>query len=281
MKILLVYKKSALDRGFKKSGFKNLQKINAKHLNNLIMAHDEHNKTLESVFEFLHREKIKHSFIDRSKINHKIKADLYISVGGDGTFLNTARYCSSQKILGINSSPSTSVGFFCKTKSDKFGKYIIDILNEKIKIRIRYERLGIRINEHEYQYPVLNDILFSHKLPAGLSRYIIQLKDEEEFQRSSGIWISTPAGSGAAFSNAGGKKISPVSEKFQFIIREPYFFTTKYKLLNRSFQGKHKLFLTSAINEGCLFIDGTIDQINLQIGDRAQFFRSKYPLDSY
>jgi len=39
---------------------------------------------------------------------------------------------------------------------------------------------------------VLNEVLIAHSNPAATSRYIIEVDDMKEEQRSSGLWISTP-----------------------------------------------------------------------------------------
>ena len=69
---------------------------------------------------------------------------------------------------------------------------------------------------------VLNDVLFSHPIPAATTRYAIRRDGRAEEQRSSGVWIATAAGSTAAIHSAGGKILPITSQRLQFVVREPY-----------------------------------------------------------
>ena len=73
------------------------------------------NKLIESGTEIdmVYRSEITESAIDA--------ADLVISVGGDGTFLEASHYISDNTpILGVNSDPLRSVGFFCSCTKENF-----------------------------------------------------------------------------------------------------------------------------------------------------------------
>jgi len=52
---------------------------------------------------------------------------------------------------------------------------------------------------------VLNDCLFSNECPASTTRYVLRRGTRQEEHYSSGVWISTAAGSTAATQAAGGR----------------------------------------------------------------------------
>src|SRR3990172_1491502 len=63
----------------------------------------EHEKTLLEVQRVLKKYKINHRIVSRGNLKRADGYDLLISVGGDGTFLDTSHYASSKHILlGVN-----------------------------------------------------------------------------------------------------------------------------------------------------------------------------------
>ena len=65
-------------------------------------------------------------------------------------------------------------------------------------------------------------MLFCHDCPASTTRYLLTFDGRTEDQISSGIWISTAAGSTSVIRSAGGKEMPPRSRRLQFAVREPF-----------------------------------------------------------
>jgi NAD+ kinase len=103
----------------------------------------------------------------------------------------------------------------------------------------------------------MNDLLVSTLSPAGTSRYVLKVGSRIEEQISSGIWISTAAGSTAAIYSAGGRILPATSRKFQFVVREAY--QKKFglrRLLRGVLDSRQSLEVASHMKEGRIFIDG-------------------------
>ena len=66
----------------------------------------------------------------------------------------------------------------------------------------------------------LNDVLIAHQHPAATSRYLVRLGRISETHRSSGLWVSTPAGSTAGIRSSGGAVLPLRSRRLQFRARE-------------------------------------------------------------
>jgi len=162
--------------------------------------------------------------------------DLVISLGGDGTLLDTShRVPATIPLLGINSDPGRSVGALCSGVVEDLEDRIEKLRSGELVPR-PVARIRARIDGREVLGPTLNDLLVAHSCPAGLSRFDLAVvpaeealtlhsgHDGERFRRvrSSGIWISTATGSTAAIRSAGGRPMAPGSRRPQFLVREPY-----------------------------------------------------------
>jgi len=198
--------------------------------------------------------------------------DLIISLGGDGTLLDTAQFIFDKTpLLGINSDPERSMGALCGCTVRTLPAMIKAIRRDKISPHI-LGRIRVRIDGEEQLGPVLNDVLIAHASPAGLSRIdlaLIQSSIAEKnlcFRehphriqyRCSGIWISTAAGSSGAIHSAGGVSLRPGSRRIQYLIREPYItHQTKAGSRVNGFVKSHEaLILVNRMRRGMIWADG-------------------------
>lgn len=151
--------------------------------------------------------------------------DLVITVGGDGTLLRTSHHIGPDiPVLGINSSPTYSVGFFCGARTGEIARALRDALGDRLR-RTVLARMMVTRNGEVLERRVLNEVLFCHANPAATSRYLLRLEGshaKEEDQRSSGVWVGPAAGSTAAQRSAGGLVLPLRSRRLQFVVREPY-----------------------------------------------------------
>ena len=257
--VLITYKKSTyqkyvLDK--KDDGLIDLIQKKDPTTKRLVQAHDAHLKALDRVQSFFVKKSIPFKVQHRSKVFSEKKYDLIISVGGDGTFLDAARQLIETSLLGVNSSPKDSVGRFCATPASGFSSFFNQFLDGKIKPAL-LSRLDVTL-EGKKLAPVLNDVLVCNLNPAMTARYMIEQGGKKEDQKSSGIWVSTAAGSTAAIKGAGGKVLKVVDSRFQFAVRELYHqphqrFYIKGKLLDAS----AKVTVFSKMKKGYIFLDGS------------------------
>jgi NAD+ kinase len=161
----------------------------------------------------------------RSKVEGNF--DLVVTVGGDGTLLAAShRVGPDVPVLGVNSAPDHSVGFFCTARKGSVRPMLVRALAGHLRGTV-LSRMRVELNDKCVHNRVLNDMLFCHSIPAATSRYILEVKERGahthvEEQRSSGLWVGPAAGSTAAQRSAGGNVLPLTSKRIQFVVREPY-----------------------------------------------------------
>lgn len=206
-------------------------------------------------------------------------ATLVVTVGGDGTLLAASHHVGTVPIVGVNSSPKHSVGFFCAGHSDNLEEVLGAALSGNLP-KVVLSRMQVSVNRRVCSRRVLNEALFCHAIPAATSRYIIEYDGRSEEQRSSGIWVGTAAGSTAATRSAGGRILRFESEKLQLIVREPYNTPGHPVELNRLvFSPPHSLTMYSKMEDARLYLDGPFRQVPVGLGDQVTFCVSAEPLN--
>jgi NAD+ kinase len=185
------------------------------------LSHEENQRTLTAVCHVLDALGVPYDCLYRGKLQPVTDYDLILSVGGDGTLLEVARYVGDLPVLGVNSDPSRSTAFFCAADRSTIASCLDALLAGNLN-QISLARLQIALNDTILPFYALNDILITHSNPAAVASYTLCLDGICETQKSSGIWIATAAGSTAAIRSAGGHVIPLESRKRQYLVREPY-----------------------------------------------------------
>jgi NAD+ kinase len=235
-------------------------------------SHDEHTATVDEVLAMLSALRIQVVFLGRAgEAFDSNGLDLVITVGGDGTLLSASHSVANVPILGINSAPSHSVGFFCGARRDNAQRAITRALRGELR-RAVLTRMQVRQNDEVVHARVLNEALFCHISPAATSRYLLRLGDIEEEQKSSGFWIGPAAGSTAAQRSAGGKVLRLTSKDLQLVVREPYTpHGERYQLRRALVSPGVSLVVRSKMHEAKLFVDGPNRSIDVRFGDVLEF----------
>lgn len=216
----------------------------------------EHDRAIAHAIETFSRVGIKYDVIDRDNLKHGISTDLIIAIGGDGTFLSAAHRAGKVPIVGLNSTPKFSVGFFCAAITHNFKKIIDGIINDTVTLR-ELPLISAKFDSSELPHLALNDILFAASSPAETARYIITVQGEKESQKTSGIWIAAGPGSTAALLAAGGKTQPIDSKRLQYVVREPCHWPGKrYKLTGGILKEGKKVEITSRMRDAVVFVDG-------------------------
>lgn len=244
-----------------------------------LASHREHLRTMEEVERVLDRIGAKALFLQRAHAAFDTSdAALVIAVGGDGTLLAASHNVGSVPVLGVNSAPSHSVGFFCAAQRSDFESHLQRALDGKLK-SLRLTRMTVSLNGRMRSKRVLNEALYCHSSPAATSRYILQVGKKKEEQRSSGIWIGPAAGSTAAQHSAGGRILPLSSSELQLVVREPYSPYGKYKFLKLVFEESEQVTLQSKMDEAALYLDGPHRTVSVRLGDVVSFGVSDDPLN--
>jgi NAD+ kinase len=139
------------------------------------------------------------------------RADVIVSLGGDGTFLKTARIVGSSNIpiLGVNLG---RLGFFSEVSPLEIKKFIPKIINEEYRIT---EQVIIKSTSGNRSLFAMNDIV----IDKGTSIRMIETKtyfNNEKVVRcvSDGMIISTPVGSTGYSLSSGGPIVNAESRVF-------------------------------------------------------------------
>lgn len=195
--------------------------------NDVLLVHngkptDEHQQVLEKVERLLESLEVKYNIVKDFDLQKSIfnSKDLIITVGGDGTFIRASHFIQDAFIIGINSEPKTSEGAWISIKANEIKK-IEEIFKGKFNTRkvnrINVLRNGVLLDSH-----ALNEVYVGSANQFHTSKYDLIHKGKREYQKSSGVLISTNFGSNSWFKSAGGNPFSTEKE-LRFIVREPFF----------------------------------------------------------
>jgi NAD+ kinase len=193
---------------------------------------------LKDIIKFLSREKI-NFLVDESLIkissgnirrhsaNKSLilaKADCIISLGGDGTFLNTARIVGRRNIpiLGINLG---RLGFFSEVSPDEFTDFIPKIIQNKFRIT---EQVIIKSVHRNKTFYALNDIVVDKSDSIRMIETETLFNGEKVVRCiSDGMIISTPAGSTGYSLSCNGPVVNPESNVFIITPISPHTFNVR------------------------------------------------------
>jgi NAD+ kinase len=241
-------------------------------------AHDDHERTLGCVLQALAKAGITPMVVPARTAFDATGVHLVVTVGGDGTLLSASHHVGQCPILGVNSSPTHSIGFFCAATAESIDTMLRQALDESLP-SVRLSRMQVMIDDELCSKRVLNEALFCHTVPAATSRYILEFGGDSEEQRSSGVWVSTAAGSTAALRSAGGDLLPFASPDLQLVVREPYSITgNDYRLRKCTITPGQEIVLRSKMMDARLFLDGPYAAFDVGLGQRLRFSRSDEPL---
>ncbi len=265
MRVLIVYKKSFLEsHGGDRRVVSQLEPADRARL---IRADIENRRALGDVTGHLARQGVPTDAVFRGSIAARRKYDLVISLGGDGTFFATARYLKDTPILGINSDPANSLGLWTCADRSNFREPLELALAGRLKPK-RIHRMLVSINGKPTREQAFNDVLLAHRNPAAMTRYRLSVGAVTEDQKSSGIWISTAAGSTAGIRSAGGRRMPIESRNLQYLVREPYTWPIRKYQLARGMTGR--LTFTTFMVDSAVWLDGSRVRYDLTLGDKVE-----------
>ncbi|MCP4849539.1 MAG: hypothetical protein GY899_16495 [Verrucomicrobiaceae bacterium] len=259
MKVLVVYKKSAWEL-FSSSEDPNVALFMENSGRDTQFFEDSHRiqkTSAETVKSSLLASGAEIKMLYRSELSEEVTKgiDLAVTIGGDGTFLETSHFIDDQTpIIGVNSDPSRSVGFLSACNGSEFPE-IFAGLNDLPRLNLT--RARATINGNLTGPPILNDILFSSPNPAATTRYRI---GERSF-RNSGCLVSTASGSTAWIFQEGCSPLPLEDNRLQCYHRGTR---------GSSPEVIDSLMLNSLTRKGRLYIDGEHLSFPLSIGQTLE-----------
>jgi NAD kinase len=251
-KIVVVTKKTALEELELRLNTKRQARFYVEHMGGRFDeyqdAHDAYKLAVERLRDAL-PDGVRAQWIDRSFLPtfYFGGSDLVVTLGPDGLVVNTAKYLDSQYLLAINPDPARVDGLLVPFSLEAAARAISLALDRDINHSV--DSLGLkRITMAEARLNDGQELLAVNDLFIGANshvsaRYNIQFDGREENQSTSGIIVSTGAGSTGWFRSivtgaagimeqfAGLRNARPMRERYRFdwesdflrfCVREPF-----------------------------------------------------------
>ena len=232
---------------------------------------------------------LKYKVIDRSFLPTYIftEQDLVIVIGQDGLVANTAKYVNGLPIIGVNPDSERYDGILLKHTPEELDAVIKSILKGHFTTKL-VTMAKATLNDGQTLL-AFNDFYVGADSHVS-SRYDIEFKGKRERQSSSGIIVSTGAGSTGWLSSIFNMKNNILgqdivsnkekqvkldwdAEKLVFVVREP--FLSKVTQADIGFgiiTKRHKLKIESNMpTKGVIFSDGIeSDFLNFNSGSNVE-----------
>lgn len=285
-KIVIVTKKTPLEELIERFNSKSQAKFYIEHagatFDEYEDAHEVYKSALDDLKKMLPKD-TKQQFIERSFLPNFLfgKKDLVITVGPDGLVINTAKYLDNQSILAINPDVLRVDGVLIPFDIDCLKQKINKILQGHYSVNT-ISMAQVKLNTGQELYGV-NDIFVGPKKQLSF-RYNIEHSGKQESQCSSGIVISTGAGSTGWFKSIitgsriiamafDGVKINAAKKQqlewdadyLYYCVREPFpSMTSRINLVFGRITKNAPLYLTSQTPSGAVIFSDGIEQDYLE-----------------
>ena len=239
-KIVLVTRKTRLDELTERFNTRAQAKFYIEHaggdFSSYLLEHDVYRRSLESVRRAIEIG-LKIQVLDRALVPTYLfsKSDVIVTLGQDGLVANTAKYAGGQPILAVNPDADRFDGILLPFQPEALRANLERSIEGQARIR-RITLAEARLQDGQ-RLLAFNDLF----LGAGThvsARYGIQYRGKKENHSSSGIIVSTGAGSTGWLSSIfnqtsgilsflGGTPPNPVrmeweEERLFFVVREPF-----------------------------------------------------------
>lgn len=268
----------------------------SKILNYLDTRRSVHAEAIKFCGSILSKKQVYWEPISRSNLSGVVRdVDLVVTIGGDGTLLQASHFLdSSIPVLGVNSDPTKddevaefrdefdatrSTGYLCKATVKNFEQVLDDILENRT-VPSDVTRMSVSLNSQQLPTYAMNDVLIAHPCPATVSRFSFRVcKNGEQISsllhtRSSGLRVSTAAGSTAAMLSAGGFVMPILSKDLQYMVREPIAPTRNRSLMHGAIDHEDTMEIGWFSKEGMIYIDGSHVAFSVRFGDTIELSSS-------
>lgn len=194
------------------------------------------------------------------------------------TLLNASHHVTTGALLGVNSAPRDSIGYLALARRATIPGTLDAIASGGLH-PVPVTRLAVTLDGVVLPEAALNDVLVAHQRPAATSRYLVRVGRQAERHRSSGLWISTAAGSTAGIRSSGGAVMPLRSRRLQFRARELYRRAgVDFRLASGFLAPGAELTVESQMEAGWLYVDGSRVSYSFPFGARAQIRALREPL---
>lgn len=239
-KIILVTRKTRLDELVERFNTRAQAEFYIEHAGGdfsaYVAEHDAYQRSLGLVRRSIETG-LKIQVMDRALVPTYVfsKSDLIITLGQDGLVANTAKYVDGQPILAVNPDPERFDGILLPFQPDDLRPHLEQALVGKSSVRA--VTLAEAKMKDGQRLLAFNDLFIGASTHVS-ARYRIRHGDQRENHSSSGIIVSTGAGSTGWLSSIfnetsgilaflGGAPVKPVKMEWEenrllFVVREPF-----------------------------------------------------------
>jgi len=239
-KLVLVTRKTRLDELIERFNTRAQAKFYIEHaggdFSEYLREHDAYQQSLESVRRSVETG-LKIQVLDRSFVPTYLftEQDVIVTLGQDGLVANTAKYVAGQPILAVNPDPSRFDGVLLPFQPSSLRPHLERTLAGRATLRsVTLAEARLRDGQRLLAF---NDLFIGAATHVS-ARYAIHHGQHRENQSSSGIIVSTGAGSTGWLSSIfnetsgilsflGGAPLQPLriaweEQRLLFIVREPF-----------------------------------------------------------
>lgn len=196
-KIIIVTRKTRLEELIERFNTRSQAKFYIEHSGGDFAEyekeHENYNRALDTLRTSLDFG-LKLHYIDRAFLPTYLftRSDLVIALGQDGLVANTAKYVGEQPILGVNPDPQRYDGILVPLPVDQARRITELTLEEHTNIA-QVTLAEVRLQDGQ-RLLAFNDLYIGVKSHIS-ARYQISFNEQSETQSSSGVIVSTGAGS--------------------------------------------------------------------------------------
>jgi len=290
-KLIIVTRKTCLQGLVERFNTRSQAKFYIEHAGGDFADYEREEEAYHRSLDILRRSldfELPQQLVDRSLVpTFQFQKDaLVVTLGQDGLVANTAKYVGNQPIIAVNPEPSRFDGVLLPFAPDQARNAVVNVMEAKAKIR-----------EITLAEVVLNDgqrLLAFNDLFIGASSHIsalyrIACNQKSEIQSSSGVLVSTGAGStgwiSSAFNMAAGLarfcggtpgktiRLPWEDRRLLYVVREPFLSRhSQAAIVAGMLRPGEDLSLESLMpSGGVIFSDGMeADFLNFNSGASAQ-----------
>lgn len=239
-KLVLITRKTRLEGLIERFNTRSQAKFYVEHAGGDFVDYEREDDAYRSALDLVRRTldfEMPVQVVDRSLVPtfQFQKEDVVVTLGQDGLVANTAKYAGVQPIVAVNPEPSRFDGILLPFLPDQVRAAVTHVLENKAKVReVTLASVTLGDGQHLLAF---NDLFIGARSHVS-ALYRISCGDRSEVQSSSGVLVSTGAGStgwvSSVFNMAsgiagfcGGKPLQGVRMPWEdlrllYIVREPF-----------------------------------------------------------
>jgi len=239
-KIVLVTRKTRLDGLIERFNTRSQAKFYIEHAGGDFADYEREDNSYQCALELVRRTldlEMPIQVLDRSLLPtfQFQKEDVVVTLGQDGLVANTAKYAGGQPIVAVNPEPSRFDGILLPFLPDQARPALMRVLESKANIR-EVTLAAVDLNDGQ-RLLAFNDLFLGARTHVS-ALYRISCGSRSEVQSSSGVLVSTGAGStgwvSSAFNMASGiagfRGSAPIERvqmswedpRLLYVVREPF-----------------------------------------------------------